>query len=147
MHPDTITRTWIEDRLDMIYPAHTAATVRWLVKLRDSFDGDLDAMLIVAVVAIGVRGENWKGALLETSNELMTVESTNTLSIAQATGIPRESARRKLNTLQGKGWLTRDDSGNWILTEKIATDLQEATSATVDYIRAVSRLVLQAKDV
>ena len=137
-----ITRGWIESRLDTIYPAHTAAMVRWIVKMRESFDGDLDSMVLLAAIAIGVRGENWKSALLETSNELATVDCTNTLSIAQATGIPRESVRRKLNVLLQKGWISRDESGNWKLTEQVAYDLQPATVATIEYITAISKVVV-----
>ena len=77
----------------------TDAFVRMLVKMRACFDGDLDAMLILAVIAAGAKGENWRAALLERQHVALEIAKTNTLSIAQVTGMPRETVRRKLDML------------------------------------------------
>jgi DNA-binding IclR family transcriptional regulator len=58
----------------------------------------------------------------------------NALSIAEYTGIPRETVRRKVNELIQKGWVTRDDNGDLVPTPKAAQDLSQSTDATLDYL-------------
>jgi DeoR/GlpR family transcriptional regulator of sugar metabolism len=45
-------------------------------------------------------------------------------------GIPRETARRKLNMLVEKGWVTRDERGVITAANKAKTDLAPLTQAS-----------------
>lgn len=74
------------------------------------------AMIMVAVVAITaerlLRTEiEPEQARLENPVDLATLQKCNIASIAHATGLNRESTRRKVNDLIGRGLLTRLDDG------------------------------------
>jgi len=81
---------------------------------RASCDGDLDKLLIVLVV--GMRTAEDKRLLdlelddlLAGALETYPSLSTNVRSIADSTGIPKESVRRKVAALVEAGWIVRDD--------------------------------------
>ena len=135
--PENVTDAWIEERLDTLYPRHIAAFVRLQTELRALFDGDLDAMLVLAATSLSMEGSGWRDALL--SNHPLQARSnpTNTHSIAIVTGIPRETVRRKLKWLQDKGWVTRDAKGNWTPSRTAARDLEHGTKATITYLRTI----------
>lgn len=44
---------------------------------------------------------------------------TNAFSIAQATGIPRETVRRKVASLTRRGWMVKDAGGNLFVSSRI----------------------------
>ena len=81
---------------------------------RESCDGDLDKLLIVLVVALRT-AEDKRVLDLDLEDVLSgTVDvypslSTNVRSIADSTGIPKESVRRKVAALVDAGWIVRDD--------------------------------------
>ena len=75
--------------------------------------GDLDKLLIVLVV--GMRTAEDKRILEVELKDVLSGEvqtypslSTNVRSIADSTGIPRESVRRKVAALVEAGWIDRD---------------------------------------
>ena len=86
--------------------------VDFLAAGRASFDGDLDRALIFLVVALrtaehrgieAIRLEDVLSGQVESYPSLLT----NVRSIAEATGIPRETVRRKVGALFDRGWLER----------------------------------------
>jgi len=81
---------------------------------RAACGGDLDKLLIVLVVAMRtvedkrmaeVDFEKILSGAIDTYPSL----STNVRSIAESTGIPKESVRRKVAALIDDGWIRRDD--------------------------------------
>lgn len=142
---ESITREWIEDRLDTLHPAHVEALVRLLTVLRTLFNGDLDAMLVLAATSVSTRGEGWREALFEGQPLRAVKNPTNTQSISHITQIPRETVRRKLTWLQEKGWVRRDEQGNWLPTRKAASDLELGTHATVTYLRVILNAALRTE--
>jgi DNA-binding IclR family transcriptional regulator len=48
------------------------------------------------------------------------LEPTNAHSISQATSIPRETVRRKIDKLQQKGWVVKNDQGEVTLSETVS---------------------------
>jgi hypothetical protein len=139
-----ITNEWILDRLDAIYPAYRVGLARLLVTLRRDFHGDLDAMLVLLTLSLGTDRENWAEALLGRFEGSSPSRLTNTQSIAQASGIPRETVRRKLETMQARGWVARDAAGNWTPTPRAVEDLRAGSLETVAFIRTVAAAVLSA---
>jgi len=80
---------------------------------RASCDGDLDKLLIVLV--IGLRTAEDRRVLdldledvLSGAVDVYPSLSTNVRSIADSTGIPKESVRRKVQALVDEGWIRRD---------------------------------------
>lgn len=139
-------RDRIVENLNAIWPAHNRAFARLLTVLRAHFDGDLDAMLVLLTISIGTERDDWRDVLLEEWRPKGRTRPTNASSIAQATGVPRESVRRKLLAMQAKGWVTRGGDGNWGPTGAAADDLRPATLATIDYLQAVFDVGLATTD-
>jgi len=139
-----ITRRWVEERLDVLHPTHVAAIVRLLTEIRTLFDGDLDAMIILAATSITLQGDGWLDLLFDEEPLTGKNTPTNTQSIAQLTGIPRETVRRKLCWLEGKGWVVRDAKGNWMPTMAAASDLRAGSDATVTYLVRVLNAAAKA---
>lgn len=145
MGRDQITNEWVMDRFDDIYPTYRAAFARLLVTLREDFDGDLDAMLVLLTLSLGTERQNWGEALLGQAEQTGAVRVTNTLSISQATGIPRETVRRKLDAMAAKGWIVRDAKRNWAPTRRAAEDLRKGSRETIDFVRALLSAARAAK--
>ncbi len=134
---------WLFSGFGEVYPAHVSAFVDLMLELRRAFDGDLDAMLILAII-----GDQrvWKRAASQDVSYALRGETplansekvaSNILSIASYSGIPRETVRRKVNALIDRGWIDREENGDLRPTRKAATDLQHGTEATIAYIREI----------
>jgi hypothetical protein len=83
---------------------------------RTACGGDLDNFLIILVVALRTAEDRRiAGLRLEQvlSGEIQSYPSltTNVRSIADSTGIPKETVRRKVAALLEAGWIERRDSG------------------------------------
>jgi hypothetical protein len=120
------------------FPVHVEGIARLLAVLRREFDGDLDMALILAV--IGERHFTKRTCAstptLETlgATKVTGAPSVNSYSIAQFTSIPRETTRRKVAALIGRGWVVRDAQGNLSPTAKAAADLVKGTEASIRFI-------------
>jgi hypothetical protein len=96
--------------------------VRHIIGLYRTFGGDLVAAVVLGEVAHHNLAPliNLARTPNELSENLRTSEGqrhrsflpTNAFSIAQATGIPRETVRRKIASLARRGWLEKDADAN-----------------------------------
>ena len=131
---------FISANFQAIWPVHLSGFTQLLTQLRNRFDGDLDLMLILAVIGDRTRPEHWSPELL--TYRQMTRENfdqhlqnpINIQSIADSTGIPRETVRRKVSVLQEKGWVTRDLDGRLFIGRSAAPELEQSTSDTMVYL-------------
>jgi hypothetical protein len=78
------------------------------------FNGDLQAVLVLAVL-----GQSWIKAAQAATADGMLPEAlpaerlgTSASRIADITGIPRQTVRRKLEALEKRGWIIRDADGS-----------------------------------
>jgi hypothetical protein len=141
-----ITNEWVLDRFDDIYPSYRFSLARLLVTLRKDFGGDLDAMLVLLTLSLGTDRREWAKALLGDFEPSSQVRLTNTQSISEASGIPRETVRRKLEAMRARGWVVRDEKGNWTPCPRVVTDLRESSQETVAFIRALGAAILTAEE-
>ncbi len=65
----------------------------------------------------------------------------NLQSVADFSGIPRETVRRKLQDLMALGWVERDERGNFIATSKVAADLAPLTEISVSYLAKMKAIL------
>lgn len=125
-----------------IWPVHNDAFCELLVLLRRQFGGDLDRMLVLAI--IGSRTLS-RGRIEGLSYDDFTAMDRpddepapiNLQSIADYSGIPRETVRRKLRDLEQLGWIIRRNNGFLIASSKATKDLAPATEATLHYLATV----------
>jgi hypothetical protein len=118
---------WVEEHL------------RLMKSLRQYFRNDLDKIMIIA--AIGQQ------QLRDTSSPKRTyapssdgkllgdpARFTNVDRLSAATGIPRESVRRKVNELIESGWVVRIGSRALAVHPRAAVDMQPATLTVFDVL-------------
>ncbi len=134
---------FIKENFGAIWPVHLAAFTRLLTQLRARFDGDLDLLLVMAVIGDRTRPDTWTPELLtyrqltRGPDEEHLQQSINMQSVADYSGIPRETVRRKIGILQRKGWITRDKDGRLAISRRAASDLEDATSVSIEYLAAL----------
>lgn len=131
---------FVKENFGRIWPQHLKAFTRLLVQLHAAFDGDLELLLVLAVIGDRTRQENWAPELL-TYTHLTRGEGlenfqlpVNIQSVADYSGIARETVRRKVNILQKKGWIRRAENGNLYVSDRAATDLENATGDSITYL-------------
>jgi len=105
------------ENFDRDYPAYQYAFVNFLVDhladLSRAYRGDFQQIVILAII-----GQRWLNLVrnMQTGEVPGPAEiSISASRLADVTGIPRETVRRKLALMQGKGWVTQGTNGNWSL--------------------------------
>jgi DNA-binding MarR family transcriptional regulator len=106
------------------------------------FEGDLQSMLILAIVGQSylarIIDSGYRGAALQAPPVLFGA-AINASSIAEVTGIPRQTVRRKIDDLERKGWIEKNSSGGWqIAVRDQGTPVKQDLSALE--ARSIARL-------
>lgn len=142
-----------DDRLRVhfgrIWPVHVQEFAELLIALRRQFRGDLDLMLVLAVIgsrtlpARRLQGLSYQefadGAVGKRDERPRPI---NIKSVAECSGIPRETVRRKVRTLESMGWVERSENGSLVVSERARGELAPATEATLGYLSAIGSAVL-----
>ena len=110
------------------------------------FEADLQSALIVAIVGrmdveASIRSSSARDGTPPDA-AVDTPRPINASRLAEVTGIPRETVRRKLETLAGRGWIERDADGVWhIKTEgpDMAPARRELADVEVRQMERVAR--------
>ncbi|THD82437.1 hypothetical protein E7811_15455 [Aliigemmobacter aestuarii] len=140
---DTKQGHFLKTHFGIVWPVHIVGFTRLLVHLRTRFDGDLDLALILAVIGSRTQMERWKQELAELGQLTIRLGPDgaqlpiNIQSVADYTGIPRETVRRKVAILQDRGWVTRDADGHLSIASSAASDLEDSTGETIAYLAAL----------
>lgn len=113
-----------------------------LIRLHQLFDGDLVAALVLATVAnrnmqryfedVARRSAAGLDTLVEAREHVAHLRHCNAHSVASATGIPRETVRRKVRWLQQKGWLTVGARGELSIAAGIGKQFAPFDAETID---------------
>jgi len=111
--------------------------IRYLNLLYREFEGDLVLPIVLGEIAhhnihhfYSKLGCGMKSHKPKTSSEKIfrNLEPTNAFSISEATGIPRETVRRKIDKLQKKGWITRNERGEVFLSTTVSDDFTKGVN-------------------
>ncbi len=103
--------------------------LRYLNLLYREFEGDLVLPIVLGEIAHHniIRLYSLKDDCIEINKQtvdyperMKLLAPTNAYSISQATGIPRETVRRKIHKLQKKGWVVKNDQGEVTLSETVS---------------------------
>ncbi|WP_371054650.1 MarR family transcriptional regulator [Rhodosalinus sp. K401] len=116
----------LAERFAEEYPRYQYAVVEFMVAhLTDvsrAFHGDLQQALVLAVIGqvrLGAGRTARDAEQVQPAAEELSITASR---IADVTGIPRETVRRKLKLLQDRGWVDRRPDGAWYLVSGPDTD-------------------------
>lgn len=121
-----------------IWPAHVGSLTQFLIECRAAFDGDLDMFLVLAVIGDRTFSQRKADPGLDFDAFQHGVstppEDINIRSIADFSGIPRETVRRKVAQLAEKGWVERKPDGFIVATAKAKQELAPLTGTSIRYL-------------
>ena len=132
-----------------LYPAHVEELCELLIVLRKQFFGDLDLMLILAIIGSRTLPARQSTTMsykefMDPDKEVVQLQPINIQSVAECSGIARETVRRKILKLESLGLVLRDESGMLSVTAKAATNLTASTEASLQYLVALGDSYLAA---
>ena len=131
--------------------------LRHFLLLYEKFEGDLLVPIILGEIAHHNISKFYylEGGCMKPRSEAPTGDErlkhqdhTNAYSISEATGIPRETVRRKINKLVEKGWLEKGSKGEITITalvrdhftddfnKKLLTELLTTSTCITDLLHA-----------
>lgn len=129
-----------------VWPTHVEEFTKLLIDLRREFGGDLDLMLVLAVIGTRSLPRQVMAGLsydaFASPDRGGAPAPINTQSIALCTGIPRETVRRKVARLEAVGWIERSEEGYLVASKGSIQELAPLTQATLHYLAAVTSACL-----
>jgi hypothetical protein len=127
-----------------------------LIRVHKVFEGDLIAALVLGTVAnrglqryyedIASRAPEGFDALVESGEHLKHLRHCNAFSVSSATGIPRETVRRKVKWLEQKGWLTVGTRGELTVAVGISKEFAKFDGETVERFLDLAGRCLEVAD-
>jgi hypothetical protein len=126
-----------------------------LIRVHRLFEGDLTAAIVLATVAqhslqryydqVGREAPGRFDPLLAADEHLPHLRTCNAMSVSAATGVPRETVRRKARWLAQKGWLSIGERGRLSVVNGISKDFKdfdiETTERLLECMRATLRVL------
>ncbi len=110
------------------------------------FGGDMLLTLVLGEIATRNLGQFFsrgepelpESALNDPELQRRLLRPCNALSIANATGIPRETVRRRVKTLCELGFIEQDERGHLYVTQKAADHFQRLTRSTLENLLPIA---------
>ena len=85
-----------------------------LADVSRAFGGDLQQAMVLAIIGqVRLRAVREATARGEALAPVLQGDGTTASRIADVTGIPRETVRRKLKALRNRGWISQGDDRLW----------------------------------
>jgi hypothetical protein len=115
--------------------------VEHLTDASTGFDGDLQQMLILAV--IGQAKIRAVKAAIESGQDpggaMLILAGISASRLSDITSVPRQTVRRKLAAMRDKGWIEQDPDGLWHITVNDGDAVVRDDLGTID-ARAIGRV-------
>lgn len=127
-----------------------------LIRVHRLFEGDLTAAIVLATVAqrnlqryydeVGRDAPQGFDALVDADEHLPHLRPCNALSVSAATGVPRETVRRKVRWLVAKGWLSIGERGQLCVVNGMSKDFQDFDIETTERLLACMQALTRVLD-
>jgi hypothetical protein len=129
----------------------------YLLWLYHAFDGDVVMAIVLGTIAHHnvrnlVRQTGYDTHLLSEAlwmprRKATGLLPTNAFSVSEATGIPRETVRRKIGSLAAKGWIRRNRKGDLFVTPLPAKHFENSRYQLMnDLLEAADRIMRGCKE-
>lgn len=126
-------------------------TVPYMRNLYREFGGDM--LLNIVLGEIGTRNVGYffdaakdsiesEDVLTDVSEHEKLLRPCNTLSISEATGVPRETVRRKVDMLIKKGWVYKNEKGHIYLTPEVAQHFEQFVYSSIESLLPSAQALL-----
>lgn len=126
-------------------------TVPYLRSIYREFGGDM--LLNLVLGEIGTRNVGYffdaekdsiasEDVLADVSEHHRLMRPCNALSISEATGIPRETVRRKIDMLIKKGWVYKNEKGHIYLTPEVAQHFEQFLFNSIEALLPSARALI-----
>jgi DNA-binding MarR family transcriptional regulator len=125
-----------------------------MADLRTHFD-DLEDALLLAAFGLGPLAEKLRRSRREGDAEGLIYGKrpasegwTNARRLAEVTGIPRETVRRKLERFRRRGWVEQTDDRSWrmaLLPDGSAPLAADMKAANAEFVARLARLMAEFK--
>ncbi|MBS7790098.1 helix-turn-helix domain-containing protein [Roseococcus sp. SDR] len=123
-----------------------------MADLRAHFS-DLEDALLLAAFGLGPLAEKLRGARSSGDAGALTYNGrptgpgwTNAQRLAEVTGIPRETVRRKLEGFRRRGWVEQDEDRSWriaVLPDGRAPLAADMKAANAQFVARLARLMAE----
>lgn len=120
-------------------------TVPLLSRIYHAFDGDVVQAIVLGEIAHR-NVESWlanqanpEDPLYDTAQHQASMRPCNSLSIAEASGIPRETVRRKVVALLERGGIYKDAQGYLYLAPNVGDHYEYMTAELVESLLETAR--------
>lgn len=122
--------------------------VPYLLRLYHAFDGDLAEIVVLGEIAQRNASRFFDQAGKDKPREHLLDDETrrrqhllpcNALSVAESTGIPRETVRRKVNKLIARGWIARETDGYLYATPAVGGQFEAFNLKTFNDLLETAR--------
>ena len=120
-----------------------------LIRVHAAFDGDLTAAVVLGTIGqhyiqrfydeVARSSSQGLDRLVDDEAHLAQVRPCNAMSVSAATGIPRETVRRKVRWLVEKGWVTVGPRGQLGLVPGMSKDFEEFDRETIQRFHDAAR--------
>ncbi len=105
--------------------------VEHLSEVSKAFDGDLQEMLVLAVIG---------QVYLHADAQGRENPSIGASRLSDVTGVPRQTVRRKLESLKGRGWIEKAEDGGWRLVAQDRESPAQKDLRQLDH-RSMERII------
>lgn len=125
-------------------PRLISLSLRLLLHLRAQFQGDLDSGIVhLVLLEQAARHPNFNSMLTagdgeDAADAWASLYGVNTKSIADSTGIARETVRRKLRELERRGWAMRHPDGLYRVTRSAMMESREEAAELTKILAALA---------
>lgn len=127
-----------------------------LIRVHRLFEGDLTAAVVLATIAqhnvqrfydeVARSSKPGLDRLVEAGEHLPHLRHCNALSVSAATGIPRETVRRKVRWLEQKGWIVVGERRQLEISRNVGPDFAGFDATMIDRFAACARQVVGILD-
>jgi hypothetical protein len=136
----------VHERFSHIQPVWVERHLGVLIALRRQFGADIDKAIILGLIGqrmMRIHPEPTVSydAVLAGPVASLHGRFTNIESIAAASGIPRETVRRKIAELKAMGWISRAAGGDIELTGLAAQELDGISQLSIELLASVFEVI------
>jgi hypothetical protein len=122
--------------------------VEHLIRVHAAFDGDILAAVVLGTIAqhnarrfydeVVAKSDEPMDELIARGEHLAHRRPCNAMSVSMATGIPRETVRRKIRWLVQRGWVEQVGRDKLFITRAVAKDFADFDIETLDRMHAMT---------